>query len=250
MEQKEMHTKKKICPICGGSGMDNVRSILHEEKFHETVSFYCNCWYGWLLKQRNESTMKVKVIPLKDVGEPWGMQDTGNFGRSDGRFFEDIAVDITVPKGREITNWRQPMREEKGPGAVVLVLSKRNNKVLVTARIEPGNPEELNHLLLGPTIQASKSNLDQAHGGERSPYTELLDEEKNIEWVGLWQDGGRNYKKLNYYTIIRIEEKDVCVLPNARWFSKEDLIQATIRGDVNEHLSQAIWLLTCMNMAR
>ena len=249
MERK----RKGFCPICGGTGIDRAKTILHEETHHETALFYCNCWYGWLLEQRNNSTMKVKVLPLIDIGSPWGIQEnTGNFGRNDGGFFEDIGIEATVPggpSGREVTKWRQPMIRESGPGVIALFINERNDKILVTARAEPGNSEEFGYLLLGPSVQASKGNLDLKHKGKRPPYAELLDK-MDLQWIEATQDGGRNYKKVNYYTLPVVKEKDIHILPNARWFSIKEIAQATENGDVNEHLSQAMWILTSMNMLR
>ena len=245
-----MNGNKKVCLICGGTGIDSAKAVLHEETHHETALFYCDCWCGWLAKQRNESTMKVREIPLTEVGEPWGSRDTGNFGRSDGGFFEYIGVEVTVPNGREVAKWNQPMKREMGPGAIAIVVNNRNEKILVTTRIEPGNPEKFGHLLLGPTLQASKGNLDQIHEGKRPPYAELLDE-RIIEWAELYQDGGRDKDKLNYGAIIRIDkESDAQTLPNARWFSVKEIAQATKKGYINEHLAQIMWLLTCENMMR
>jgi oxidase EvaA len=205
-------------------------------------------WRDWLRRQREEGTMVVEQIPLCEVTEPWGNQTDGNYGRKDGQFFKYIGVKISVPKGREVVSWQQPMKIESGPGSIVLVVNE-NDEVLVTTRIEPGNPNEvdMNYILLGPTIQASKSNLEQAHGGKRPLYSELLDREQEIkrQWTGLWQDGGRDYKKLNYYAIIRVKKDEITLIPSARWFTEEEIAGATLSGDINEHLSQALHLLTC-----
>lgn len=203
-------------------------------------------WRKWLKEQRGRSEMKVREMPLKDVPAPWGMQGSGDYGRSDGQFFKYIGIEISVPKGREVASWMQPMKVEVGPGAVVLIVNE-NDEMLITARMEPGNPAEngFNYVLIGPTIQASKSNLDQAHGGKKPPYSELLNQIKDIAWTGLWQDGGRDFKKLNYYAIIRVRKDEITLLPDARWFTPNEIAEAITNGDTNEHLSQALALLVC-----
>ena len=188
-----MDENTESCETCEGTGLDKTKMRLVKLQKKESGTFYCNCWCGWLLEQRNRAKIAINNRPIK----------------------EDRSSEI------------------------VLVANEQYSKVLVTTRVESEN-----RLLLCPTIQTSKSNLEQTYEGERPPYAELLDRErrKRVGWIGFWQN-----RRLVHYAILEIEEADICILPNARWFSAKEIFQATVRKDVNEHLRQAIWLLSCMN---
>ena len=195
-------------------------------------------WQKWFDEQVKRSTMKVKQIPLTQVGLPWGMQPDGNYGRSDGAFFQIPGVEIQA--NREVPSWPQPIVKEVGEGAIVLAINE-NGEVVVTAKQEPGNPSHLGHTLLAPTVQASLSNLQQAHGGRKPPYAELLNgREKSVV---LPQDGGRFLEKQNAYFVKTVGTDEIELLPNATVITMKNLATAILGGCANEHLIQAFALL-------
>lgn len=204
-------------------------------------------WQKWLADQREKSEMTVEEISLSKVDDPWGIQLDGNYRREPEGFFNIVGAKIRA--NREVPAWPQPMLKELGKGVVVLVKSMDKHgetMFLLIAKQEPGNPANKNHILLGPTIQASESNMAQVHGGKRPPFAELLDKYSNsITWIELPQDGGRFLDKVNKYAIMEIATKDTkeIVLPsNASWFYPTEINEALVNGDVNEHLSQALAL--------
>lgn len=183
--------------------------------------------------------MWVEVISLAEVGGGWGMQGDAHFGREDGKFFRLLGVKITNA-GREVMSWGQPMIQEIGEGLVVLVQAtdERQHRpvYLVAARAEPGNYHAPGHVLLAPTIQASRSNLEGAHGGSRPPRAELL---RGREYNGrrLHEDGGRFIGKTNCYVILELPQEEVGPLnADERWFSRAELREAYLDGELNAHL--------------
>jgi len=244
-----MIKEEETCPICNGTGMYVVQTHFQDE----IVESYCSCWRGWLLSQRNANKeMTVEKIPLSEVEYPWGMQkdENGNdlyYGRSDGEFFGLVGVRVRTDKREVKGGWTQVMLEEVGKGVVVLVESvneKGDPIFLLTSKPEPGNPADKYFVLLKPTIQASESNMAQAHGGKRPPFAGLLDQYgSSIIWIGLPQDGGRFLGKANKYAIIEIVPEDaekIALPPDARWFQTDEIVEASKSGDINEHLSQAL----------
>lgn len=126
------------------------------------------------------------------------------------------------------------------------LIEVKHTGFLLVARQEPGNPADKNYILLDPTIQASESNLLQKHGDKKPPFAELIDEYGEPEWAELPQDGGRFLGKINKYGILRIGSADEVMLPpNARWFASDEITEALLKGEANEHLTQALAVLFC-----
>ncbi len=197
-------------------------------------------WQAWLTERQLASTMETARIPLDQVGGGWAMQ-ADRFGRPDGKFFALVGTKVSTGGGeREITSWGQPLIEELGPGVIILVADE-SDRFLIQAVIEPGNPT-VGHVLLGPTMQASISNLQQAHGGRRPHRAELFDRH-SAATARFVQDGGKFDGKVNQYMVLNLLASGISeVHPNERWFTRAELRQALWAGALNEHLLQALAL--------
>jgi len=172
-----------------------------------------------------------------DETRDWEDDGTAILRPADEAFFKVIGMNIAPTGQREVRSWDQPMIQEKGPGAVVLIVNKRG-EFLLQAKAEPGN-DSPGCVLLAPTLQASLSNLQQAHGGKKPPRSELITED--TRWIKLLQDGGRFFHKTNHYAVLRVEGKKTVgqLLPDERWFTRRELMEAIRNGCANEHLLQA-----------
>ncbi len=197
----------------------------------------------WLEEQRANSTMVVSPGSLDGI-EPWAYRNNDGrweYSRSDGKFFR-LAGFYVQTGSREVAEWNQPMLEDTtGPGVLVLVTD--GHHCLVTAREEPGNPYDKNHILLGPTLQASESNLRAAHGGKLPPRAELYGNEW-VSWGIMPADGGRYHNKTNRIGVL-YKKKEVNAykggnLNNEFWASFADLYIALTKGDVNPHLAECL----------
>jgi oxidase EvaA len=89
---------------------------------------------------------------------------------------------------------------------------------LMQAKIEPGN---VNNVQISPTIQATKSNFTQKHGGKRPDY---LDYFVNVGKYDVVYDGeepeqcSRFLQKFNRNVVIIVKDQ-VPVLPNFCWMT-------------------------------
>lgn len=86
------------------------------------------------------------------------------------------------------------------------------------AKIEPGN---INNIQISPTIQATKSNFTQKHGGKKPLYLEYFLEagrHKIIVDQIQSEQSSRFYKKRNRNIIIQVQE-DIPVLPSHKWMT-------------------------------
>lgn len=89
---------------------------------------------------------------------------------------------------------------------------------LMQAKIEPGN---VNKIQISPTIQATKSNFSQRHGGRKPAYLDYFINANRYDIIVdqiQSEQSSRFYKKRNRNIIICIEE-DIEVFPSHRWMT-------------------------------
>jgi len=191
-------------------------------------------WNQWLQQRQAASKMEATPIGLAEIR---GWETTSeSVQRPDEAFFKVGGMNIAPTAQREVSSWDQPAIYEKGEGAIMLLRNLYNESFLIQAKAEPGN-DSLGCVLLAPTLQASMSNLQAAHGGKKPPRAELITEE--VKWTSLCQDGGRYYHKKNRYAIVVVDNEELQLTENERWFSIEELSEAVLQGCANEHLAQA-----------
>ena len=199
-------------------------------------------WAKWINVQEKDSTMKVEKIPLAKVSG-WGMQEDGNFGRPDRKFFQFVGAKISC-KEREVSTWIQPLIEEVGQGVVIVLKKNGKESFLLQAKMEPGNYAGTGYVMLNATISASHSNLTQEHGGRKPMHAELIGAEVLKNLVTIPQDGGKYLGKRNFYGVIEIDDAVVAEISlgsNERWFSLEEMREAMEEDRVSEHLAQAMF---------
>lgn len=196
----------------------------------------------WLAQIRATSTMEVVREDLDNLS-PWGTQVVdldgrrlATFGRDDGKFFRLAGFRVGKSTEREVPGWTQPLVEEVGQGFTILVHGE--NEFIVSARAEPGNE---GYVFLGPTLQASRGNYEQAHGGSAPPRAELYNDSR-VVWSEQPQDGGRFYRKSVRIGILKLTESEldrVGLLSNERMFTESELLEAIREGNCNSHLVEA-----------
>ena len=174
----------------------------------------------WYNKKVNSQSMSVTEIPLKDC-EMWKMNDNKIYHQT-SEFFTIKGYKIKSDK-REVGGWCQPMIEQVGKdGGILGVVRKRFDDIpyyLLEAKFEPGNT---NLVQLSPTLQATFSNINAAHLGNRPHYLEyFLNPEKYKIHFSNWlsEDGGRFLDKRNLNMLIEVEEPFEVVNDNFIWMS-------------------------------
>ncbi len=232
----------------------------------------------WFDSQRQEQGF-LATVSDKPMAKPWLIDPHSPtpIKRSDNAFFVLKNIDVFASDSREISAWSQPMLEEIGKGLVVLFVKKVQNEILflVQAKAEPGNDCE-GSILLAPSIQASLSNLEQAHGGKSVALFEQINVPQdsdliqkayynkstkvsstavsqkpdsiapNLSLLSAISDGGRFFHKKNEHAIIDITTLDQKTIDsnnlpeNFRWVDKRFLARALLKGQLNEHLLKII----------
>jgi len=178
-------------------------------------------WYYDLVRN---SSMKMTQIPLEQCRQ-WFVDDkTGSIAHVSGEFFRVEGYRITGTKSREVeSGWDQPFLTQQGfDGGILGLLRKRIDGVphyLVEAKEEPGN---FNVVQISPTVQATFSNLKQAHKGNKPHYSELFLEPDKYpvtilfdQWTS--EDGGRLFNKRNRSMLIELEEDEALNIVSNRF---------------------------------
>ncbi len=190
---------------------------------------------AWLEDQRRRSTMRVERIPLREA-EHWSEQPSGSIAHDSGEFFEVIGIRVTQGEDREQTQWCQPIIYQKEMGILGIARKRGADgewRYLLQAKAEPGN---LHGVLLSPTLQATFSNLRQAHKGKKPLFAEHFEQPRSERVVfALWQaeDGGRLHRKSNLNMLIDVDEDDFAQLPDRfRWFTMAEIKQLILHENV------------------
>ena len=203
----------------------------------------------WVEKIKKEFNTEIKEIPIENL-ENWKI-DSKKISHSSGKFFEILGLRIGKNSSREVTSgWDQPIVKEYGyDGGVLCLLRTYIDELphyLVQARFEPGNYD---HIQLGPTLQATFSNLNQEHGGSKPGYSEFFedfDSNKNgyifNEWLA--EDGGKFYFKRNRGLVKQVDYENTYLIDDSfMWLSLFQIKKLLDRNSlVNPHLSRLIFL--------
>ena len=205
-------------------------------------------WYESII---NKLDAKVEIVNINDC-ENWETDKNGNIQHSTKKFFKIIGVKVSNSSSREVgkKGWNQPILSEttQDGGILGLVRSSINGlpHYLVEAKFEPGN---VNFVQLSPTLQATFSNINRAHGGNKPNYIEIFDDyEKNEkdyifkQWLS--EDGGRLFNKRNLGLVKNVNYQDIAEIEeNFYWVSLFQIRKFLSKGPyVNPHLARLIFM--------
>ena len=169
----------------------------------------------WLEDKRKSYPSNIEEIGIKDL-DKWHVDPkTGNISHESGKFFTMMGVRVKGAARREVTSWTQPMIKQQETGILGILCKKINGvkNYLFYAKFEPGNMFKLQ---LSPTLQATESNLKQAHGGKKPLFAEYFEEGgkgKVLASVVGVEDGGRFYMKTNRCMIVEVDENEEIEVP-------------------------------------
>lgn len=172
----------------------------------------------WIQKQNQEIKVDVKQIPFRDL-KGWCFDAGGNLRHVSGKFFSIEGLSVETNYGN-VLRWQQPIINQPEIGFLGIITKEMNDILyfLLQAKVEPGN---INNVQLSPTLQATKSNYTQVHGGNKPAYLEYFQNATSSQ-ILLDQlqseQGARFYKKRNRNIIIKVEE-DVPVYENFVWLT-------------------------------
>lgn len=172
---------------------------------------------AWI-RERNE-TVHVSIFKnrLEDSDAWLYDENEGRICNKNRSFFSISGFECRNADGITV---RQPIILQMEIGYIGIICKEIDGVMhfLMQAKIEPGN---VNKVQISPTVQATKSNFMQLHGGARPPYLEYFLDAGHHEVVVdqvQSEQSSRFYQKRNRNVIIRVDE-EVPVLATHRWMT-------------------------------
>ena len=174
--------------------------------------------FEWLETQRHAARMRIELVPLEALAG-WKFTSDGRLAHQSKRFFSIDGIEVHTDWG-SVPDWDQPIINQPEIGYLGIIAREFDGILhfLMQAKIEPGN---IGGAQLSPTLQATKSNYRQVHGGERPAYIDYF---VNVQPENVLLDqlqseqGARFLAKRNRNIIIEVHE-DIPIYAGFRWMT-------------------------------
>lgn len=175
---------------------------------------------SWI-EEKNKN-LKV-VINKKNISETdWFLDEDGVIRNKDNTFFQ--IKGIKKYNSYDNIKIEQPILIQDEIGYLGIICKNFDGTMffLMQAKIEPGN---VNKIQISPTIQATKSNFTQKHGGKKPAYLEYFlnaDRYKVLVDQIQSEQSSRFLGKRNRNIIVVVDE-DIEVLSSHMWMTLEQI---------------------------
>lgn len=171
----------------------------------------------WIAQKNKETKVKTEKIPYDYTGFWYYDKDKKEIRNRNGSFFQIKGL---VKKMDSKIVCEQPIIIQNEIGYLGIIGKVFDGVLyfLMQAKIEPGN---VNKIQISPTIQATKSNFMQAHGGKAPAYLEYFSNKQNYEIVVdqiQSEQSSRFFGKRNRNIII-IVDNEIEVLDSHCWMT-------------------------------
>ncbi len=174
------------------------------------------------IADKNKSIhVSMKKIPFEETSQWFYDEETGEIRNQNRNFFQIKGLQIT--EDNKVIS-EQPVIIQDEIGYLGIIRKKINGEMhyLMQYKIEPGN---INKIQISPTIQATKSNFTQKHGGKKPAYLEYFVNAKKYKIIVdqiQSEQSSRFLAKRNRNIIIEIDE-DIEVLPSHDWMTLKQI---------------------------
>ena len=186
---------------------------------------------SWVGRKKNEVYVDIQETKLSDLRDWKYDSKENNLAHTSGRYFTVDGIRVSTNWGI-INQWEQPIIVQPEIGILGIIVKEFDGVplFLMQNKIEPGN---INKVQISPTLQATKSNYSQVHGGRKPQYSEYFLNHKNEILLDQLQSeqGARFLKKRNRNIIIRIYT-DIEFNDNYRWITLGQLLELVNRGNL------------------
>ncbi|HEY4544169.1 MAG TPA: NDP-hexose 2,3-dehydratase family protein [Tissierellaceae bacterium] len=170
----------------------------------------------WIDELNNSTYVRLTKISL-DECSGWELNDKGVIQNDLGTFFKISGLRSKINDDLV----EQPILLQEEIGFLGIICKKIDGvyHFLMQAKIEPGN---INKIQISPTLQATKSNFKQKHGGRKPKYLEFFENAKEYEILYdqiQSEQSARFLGKRNRNIVIDVGETDVLVEKNWKWMT-------------------------------
>lgn len=172
----------------------------------------------WIHQKNTDTKVKVEKRPYDYKGKNWHYDSVHGDIRNQSNTFFQIKGLQRVVDGQVLQE--QPIILQNEIGYLGIICKEIDGVLyfLMQAKIEPGN---VNKIQISPTIQATKSNFMQAHGGKVPAYLEYFSNKKNYEIIVdqiQSEQSSRFLGKRNRNIIIVVDE-EINVIESHKWMT-------------------------------
>lgn len=194
--------------------------------------------------EATRSCLEVRRI-APSASAQWTFDATGCLAHRSGRFFRVIGVEHRTPL--EGGTHLQPLIDQPEVGDLCFLVVEDGEGwwVLAQAKVEPGNVDGAQ---LAPSVQATRSNYEAAHGGKSVPYHGLtLDGSRALYDQLQSEHNGRFLRKRNRNSVIRLDERTAPFDTSFRWLSMAEFLPLLLEDNLVNTDARSVltcWLLT------
>ncbi|MCX2432364.1 NDP-hexose 2,3-dehydratase family protein [Pedobacter sp. GR22-10] len=196
-------------------------SMVEEHPELSTAEFFT-----WLDDLNKSVTFDIEFVPLTEL-KNWNVDELGNVRHESGKFFSIQGIRVKSANQNVVKEWDQPIINQPEVGFLGILCQKRGDVLcfLMQGKIEPGN---VNKIQLSPTLQATKSNFMQVHGGNVPKFLEYFKDEVEGRKIIVDQlqseQGARFLRKRNRNMIIEMPASTNLEVPdNFCWLTLNQL---------------------------
>lgn len=202
---------------------------------------------AWLKGKNKKNKMSVKKTNIKNLKD-WFVKKNGNIFHKSSQFFSIEGVKVSSAIEREIKSWDQPILNQKHGGILAILTRERKNGViefLLFARQEPGDK----NLKFCPSFSATQSNINRAHGGKKTPLSEIVLKRSKKNIIGStihYEEGARFWRKPNKNLLIQISNIEANKIKNDNflWLNLSQIKRLNQRsGIINPFVKTILFMI-------
>lgn len=172
----------------------------------------------WIDKRNKTLKVDIKKVPFPKAGF-WFFDEKDGFIRNKNNTFFQLAGFRQTNEDKVICEQPMIIQNEIGYLGIICKMIDGTLNFLMQAKIEPGN---VNAIQISPTIQATKSNFTQAHGGKAPAYLEFFShasDHKIIVDQIQSEQSSRFFRKRNRNILIYVGDAEVKVPDSHKWMT-------------------------------
>lgn len=186
--------------------------MIKNEPLHNTKELL-----SWIHQKNKDLYVNIQKVSLVECC-PWYYDESlGEIRNKKGSFFQIIGMKASYPDGKSL---EQPIIIQNEIGFLGIICCKINSvwHYLMQAKIEPGN---VNIVQLSPTIQATKSNFTQQHGGTKPAFLDefLKMNAKNVLVDQIQSEQSSRFLGKRNRNVILLSDKQLDETPFHKWMT-------------------------------